>query len=30
VDCDLKIVAAQDNRATGGDFCGPNPNALFG
>jgi hypothetical protein len=30
VDCDLKIVAAQDLRAGGGDFCGPNPNALFG
>jgi hypothetical protein len=30
VDCDLKIVAAQDLRGTGGDFCGPNPNALFG
>ena len=30
LDCDLKNVAAQDNRATGGDFCGPNPNALFG
>jgi len=30
VDCDLINIAAQDNRATGGDFCGPNPNALFG
>jgi len=30
VDCDLKNIAAQDNRAGGGDFCGPNPNALFG
>jgi len=30
LDCDPKIVAAQDNRAAGGDFCGPNPNALFG
>jgi hypothetical protein len=30
LECDLKSVAAQDNRATGGDFCGANPNALFG
>ena len=30
IDCDLKNPAAQDNRATGGDFCGANPNALFG
>jgi len=30
IDCDPKNPAAQDNRATGGDFCGANPNALFG
>jgi hypothetical protein len=30
VDCDLKVAGAQDFRGTGGDFCGPNPNALFG
>jgi hypothetical protein len=30
VDCDLKSSASQDLRATGGDFCGPNPSALFG
>ena len=30
VDCDLKNSAAQDLRGSGGDFCGANPNALFG
>jgi hypothetical protein len=30
VDCNLLSVAAQDLRATGGDFCGANPNSLFG
>jgi hypothetical protein len=30
VDCNLLSVAAQDLRASGGDFCGPNLNANFG
>jgi len=30
VDCDLTNVAQQDLRASGADFCGANPNALFG
>ena len=30
VDCDLTDVAAQDNRAAGGDVCGANPNRNFG
>ena len=30
VDCNLLSIAAQDLRATGGDFCGANPNSLFG
>ncbi len=30
VDCDLLSIAQQDLRATGGDFCGANPNSLFG
>jgi hypothetical protein len=29
-DCDLKNPAAQDTRATGGDFCGQMANANFG
>ena len=29
-DCDLTNPAAQDNRATGGDFCGAMVNANFG
>ena len=29
-DCDLTNTAAQDNRATGGDFCGAMANANFG
>jgi hypothetical protein len=29
-DCDLTQTAAQDNRATGGDFCGAMVNANFG
>jgi hypothetical protein len=30
VDCDLRNVAAQDLTASGGDFCGANPNRNFG
>jgi hypothetical protein len=29
-DCNLLNPAAQDNRASGGDFCGANTNRLFG
>ena len=29
-DCDLLNVNAQDNRTSGGDFCGANTNRLFG